>query len=166
MFNRVILIGRVGRDPEPRYMESGERGVLNFTLATNRRYQDRNGQWQDDTQWHNIVFWGSRNLDRLAEKLRKGTLVMVEGEIRYRKWQDRNGVTHIAAEIYAFRVAPLEKRTADTQTPEPAATEEPGTPIDTPSEEELPQTTATESEEELPQVPPEEMDETKDDLPF
>ncbi len=180
MFNRVILIGRVGRDAEYRYAAGGDRVAITFTLATGKRYQDRTGEWQEDTQWHNIIFWGNRGMERICERLKKGALVLVEGEIRYRKWEDRNGNTRYTTEIYAFRVAPLEKRSAESQpSTEPSAT-------DTlpPSEEELPQTGIGASEEETPQTPvdtgdssfsqipesdvDEELgtDDTKDDLPF
>lgn len=119
MFNRVILIGRLGRDTEPRYMADGQRGVLNFSIATNRRWRDKEGNWQDTTQWHNIVYWG-RNVRQMSEWLKKGTLVMVEGEIRYRQWEDKEGKMHDVTEIYAFRLLSLERRERDTLPTEPS----------------------------------------------
>ena len=110
MYNKVILIGHLGKDTEPRYMQDGESGVLNFTVATNRSWRDKDGNWQTDTQWHNIVFWRNRGLESLSARLRKGTLAMIEGEIQHRQWEDKNGDTHYITEIRAYKVIPLEKR--------------------------------------------------------
>ena len=118
MYNRVVLIGRIGRDTEPRYMPDGERGVLNFSIATNRRWQDKDGNWKDSTQWHNIVYW-PRNARQVSERLKKGVLVMVEGEIRYRQWEDKDGATHDRTEIYANRVLSLERREREAAAAEP-----------------------------------------------
>ena len=110
MFNKVILIGNLGRDAEARYMQDGENGVLNFTLATNKSWRDKDGNWQQKTQWHNIVFWSRHGLDYLTERLRKGTLAMVEGEVEYRQWEDKDGVTHYKTEIRAYKLKSLERR--------------------------------------------------------
>ncbi len=146
MFNKAILIGRLGRDTEPRYMADGKRGVLNFSIATSNRWQDRDGNWQETTQWHNIVYW-SKNPGPISERLKKGALVMVEGEIRYRKWEDKDGKVHDITEINARRVLTLEKR----DRVESAAGNR---------EEEIPN--AAQQESGSPQTP----SETEDDLPF
>ena len=98
-FNKVLLIGNVGRDPEVRHLEGGS-AVANFTLATSERFKDKNGATQDITEWHNIVCW--RNLAELSEKyIRKGSQIFVEGKIRTRNWTDQTGNKRYTTEILA-----------------------------------------------------------------
>ncbi len=107
-FNKVLLIGNVGRDPEVRHLESGV-AVASFTLATTERYKDRNGTLQDQTEWHNIVCW--RNLAELSEKyIGKGTQIFVEGKIRTRSWQDQTGQKRYTTEIVADNIRLLGKK--------------------------------------------------------
>lgn len=98
--NRVTLIGRLGQDPEIRYLENGV-AVGRFSLATTERYQDNEGNWQDrPTEWHNIVVW--RYLAERAEKeLKKGMAVYVEGQINYRTYDDKDGVQKKITDILA-----------------------------------------------------------------
>jgi single-strand DNA-binding protein len=102
MINKVTLIGNLGGDPEVRHLENGT-AVGRFSLATNENYKDKDGNWQKQTEWHNVVIW--RDLAERAEKqLKKGMLVFVEGKISYRKYtgtdgQERN-VTDIVASAY------------------------------------------------------------------
>ncbi len=85
--NKVILVGRLGKDPETRYMTSGE-AVTNATLATSENWKDKNGEKQERTEWHNLVFY--RRLAEVAgEYLKKGSQVYIEGKIQTRKWQDK-----------------------------------------------------------------------------
>jgi single-strand DNA-binding protein len=85
--NKVILVGRLGKDPETRYMTSGE-AVTNATLATSENCKDKSGEKQEKTEWHNLVFY--RRLAEVAgEYLKKGSQVYVEGKIQTRKWQDK-----------------------------------------------------------------------------
>ncbi len=85
--NKVILVGRLGKDPETRYMTNGE-AVTNATLATSENWKDKNGEKQERTEWHNLVFY--RRLAEIAgEYLRKGSQVYIEGKIQTRKWQDK-----------------------------------------------------------------------------
>ncbi len=85
--NKVILVGRLGKDPETRYMTSGE-AVTNVTLATSENWKDKNGEKQEKTEWHNLVFY--RRLAEVAgEYLKKGSQIYVEGKIQTRKWQDK-----------------------------------------------------------------------------
>ncbi len=85
--NKVILVGRLGKDPETRYMTSGE-AVTNATLATSENWKDKNGEKQEKTEWHNLVFY--RRLAEIAgEYLKKGSQVYIEGKIQTRKWQDK-----------------------------------------------------------------------------
>lgn len=107
-FNKVLLIGNAGRDPEVRHLESGI-AVASFTLATTERYKDRNGVMQDQTEWHNIVCW--RNLAELSEKyISKGTQIFVEGKIRTRSWTDQTGQKRFTTEIVADNIRLLGRK--------------------------------------------------------
>lgn len=110
--NKVILIGNLGKDPEVRHLESGV-SVANFTLATTENYKDRTGQKQSQTEWHNIVVW--RGLAEVAEKyLKKGSQIYVEGKLRSRSWNDKDGVTRYTTEIVADNFTMLgSKRDSD-----------------------------------------------------
>ncbi len=115
-YNKVVLIGRLGKDADLRFTQNGERGVLNFTMATSKRYRERDGNWKEETQWHTIVYWVTRNFEAIHERLKKGALVLVEGEIAYRTWEDKSNVTHNVTEIRALKVVPLEKSSAEVGT--------------------------------------------------
>lgn len=107
-FNKVLLIGNTGKEPEVRHLESGV-AVATFTLATTERYKDRNGVFQDQTEWHNIVCW--RNLAELSEKyIGKGTQIFVEGKIRTRSWTDQNGQKRFTTEIVADNIRLLGRK--------------------------------------------------------
>jgi len=95
--NKVILVGRLGKDPETRYMTSGE-AVTNATLATSETWKDKAGEKQEKTEWHSLVFY--RRLAEVAgEYLKKGSQVYIEGKIQTRKWQDKEGVDRYTTEI-------------------------------------------------------------------
>jgi len=95
--NKVILIGNLGKDPEVRYLDNGV-AVANFSLATTENYKNKAGERVSQTEWHNIVLW--RGLAEVAEKwLKKGSSVYVEGKIRTRKWEDKDGNTRYSTEI-------------------------------------------------------------------
>lgn len=97
MLNKVILIGRLGRDPEVRYMPNGE-AVCNFSIATSETWNDRNGQRQERTEWHNITMY--RRLAEIAgQYLKKGREVYIEGRIQSRKYTGKDGVERTAYEI-------------------------------------------------------------------
>jgi single-strand DNA-binding protein len=85
--NKVMLIGNLGKDPEVKYTPSGT-PVAKLTLATNERYKDKDGQWQDRTEWHNIVLW-QRLAEIAGEYLKKGGKVYVEGRLQTRSWDDK-----------------------------------------------------------------------------
>ena len=97
--NKVILIGRLGRDPEVKYTPSGQ-AVAKFSIATDETYKDRNGEQQRRTEWHNIVAW-RRLAEICGEYLVKGKLVYIEGRLRTRKWEDREGNKRSTTEIEA-----------------------------------------------------------------
>lgn len=86
--NKVILIGNLGKDPEVKYTPSGT-PVAKFSLATNERYKDKNGQWQDRTEWHNLVAW-QRTAEIIGEYVKKGSKIYVEGSLRTSSWDDKN----------------------------------------------------------------------------
>ena len=97
--NKVILVGNLGKDPEVRHLEGGA-VVAKFPLATSETYKTKDGQRVDQTEWHNIVMW--RGLAESAEKyLHKGTLVYIEGKIRTRSWEDKEGHKRYATEVVA-----------------------------------------------------------------
>ena len=99
MLNKVILIGRLGRDPEVRYMQNGE-AVCNFSVATSESWKDQSGQRQERVEWHNITMY--RRLAEIAgQYLKKGSQVYLEGKIQSRKYQDKNGAERTAYDIIA-----------------------------------------------------------------
>ena len=95
--NKVILIGRLGRDPEVRHMPNGE-AVCNFSIATSETWKDQHGQKQERTEWHNITLY--RRLAEVAgQYLKKGSLVYIEGRIQSRKYTGKDGIERTAYEI-------------------------------------------------------------------
>ena len=97
MLNKVILIGRLGKDPEVRYMPNSE-AVCNFSVATSESWKDQNGQRQERTEWHNITMY--RKLAEIAgQYLKKGSQVYLEGKIQTRKYTDKNGIERTAYDI-------------------------------------------------------------------
>ena len=85
--NKVILIGNLGKDPEVKFTPSGT-PVAKFALATNERFKDKNGEWQDRTEWHNVVLW-QRLAEIAGEYLKKGGKVYIEGRLQTRSWDDK-----------------------------------------------------------------------------
>jgi single-strand DNA-binding protein len=108
MVNKVILIGRLGKDPDVRYTPDGTM-VTTFTLATDEQWKDKNGEKVQKTEWHRIVAWG-----KLAEicgnYLVKGKLVFVEGRIQTRSWEDKEGVKRFTTEIIASNMQMLDSK--------------------------------------------------------
>ena len=100
--NKVILIGNLGKDPETRYLPSGD-AVANFSIATTEVFKDKSGAKQEHTEWHRISFFG-RQAEIAGEYLKKGSPVYVEGRIRTRKWQDKEGVEKYSTEIVGERM--------------------------------------------------------------
>ena len=109
--NKVMLIGRLGRDPEIRYTQSGQ-PVANFSIATDETYMGKDGQKVEKTEWHKIVVWG-KQAEFCGNYLTKGRLVYVEGKIETRKWQDQNGQDRYSTEIKADRVQGLDSRQSE-----------------------------------------------------
>lgn len=107
--NRVTLIGNLGKDPDLQFLE-GNIGVAKFPLATTETYKDRNGKLISQTEWHTVVLW--RGLAELAQKyLHKGSLVYIEGRLKTRSWEDKEGVKKFATEVIGDNLIMLDKRT-------------------------------------------------------
>ena len=111
MLNRVMLIGRLGKNPELRFTEAGT-PIANFSLATERTWRDETGQRQSEVDWHNIVCWG-RLGEIVKNNLAKGRLVYVEGRLQTRSWEDTNQVRHYRTEVVAEQVKFLERKAED-----------------------------------------------------
>ena len=130
--NKVILVGNLGKDPEVRYLEGGT-AVANFPIATSETYKDKtSGERKTNTEWHNIVVW--RGLAEIAEKyLKKGAQIYLEGKLRTRQWQDKDGNNRYTTEVVADNLQMLGKKddniasgnTAQTSSPAPAKLENP-----------------------------------------
>ncbi|SRR5579871_3229698 len=95
--NKVILVGRLGRDPETRYTGSGQ-AVCNFSLATDETYKDRSGERQKRTEWHKIVVWG-KQAEIAQQYLKKGAQIYLEGRIQSREWMDKENQKRTSFEI-------------------------------------------------------------------
>ncbi len=95
--NKVILVGRLGQDPEVRYTPSGA-AVANFSVATNEAWTDKSGQKQERAEWHKVVVWG-KQAELCKQYLAKGRQVYLEGRLQTRQWQDKEGQTRYTTEI-------------------------------------------------------------------
>jgi len=149
--NKVILVGNLGKDPEVRYLEGGT-AVANFPIATSETFKDRtSGEKKTNTEWHNIVVW--RGLAEIAEKyLKKGSQIYLEGKLRTRQWQDKDGNNRYTTEIVADNLQMLGRKD-DSSTPPAIA------PTNAPTNAPVKETPAT----------PSEIDKSTnevDDLPF
>ena len=142
--NKVILIGRLGKDPDMRYTPSGT-AVANFSLATNTAFKDSDGNWTDKTEWHNIVSFG-RTAEIAGEYLKKGKLVYIDGRLQTSSWEDQNGQKRYKTEIVATELQLIGSRGEGESGADSSATD---------TEDEVP---ATED------MPP--NNEEEDDLPF
>ncbi len=108
MINKVVLIGHLGQDPEVKHLESGV-AVANFSVATKEIYKDKNGEKVTQTEWHRVVMW--RGLAEVAEKyLNKGELVYIEGRLRTRSWDDKDGNKRFTTEVFADVMKMLGKK--------------------------------------------------------
>lgn len=132
--NKVILVGNAGKDPEVRHLDTGV-AVANFPLATSETYTAKNGEKVSTTEWHNIVLW--RGLADVAEKwVKKGDQLYIEGKIRTRSYEDKEGNKRYMTEIYGDTMRMLGKKSAPPKTDEqntgstsePAAVQKPAAP--------------------------------------
>ena len=116
--NKVILIGNLGADPETRYLPSGD-AVTNISVATTDQWKDKSGEKQEHTEWHRVAFFG-KTAEIAGEYLKKGSPVYIEGRIRTRKWQDKEGQDRYTTEIVADSMQMLGSRAgAGEPRPEP-----------------------------------------------
>ena len=112
--NKVILVGNVGKDPETKHLDKGV-AVSNFPLATSESYTAKTGEKISNTEWHNIVAW--RGLAEVVEKyVKKGSRLYVEGRIKTRNWDDKEGVKHYITEIFAENIELLDRREGQAET--------------------------------------------------
>lgn len=120
MLNKVQLIGRTGKDPEVKHLDSGST-VASFTLATSEKFKDKSGETKEKTEWHNCQAWGK--LAEIIEKyLTKGKLIFVEGKIQYREYENKDGQKVRTTEIVLSDMKMLEKREANQAQSEPQNT--------------------------------------------
>jgi single-strand DNA-binding protein len=117
MLNKVMLIGRLGRDPELRYSQNGA-PVATLNLATDESYTDREGNKVDRAEWHRVVVF-QRSAENCANYLAKGSLIYVEGSLQTRKWQDQQGQDRYTTEVRAHRVQFLDRRGDGGKQPQP-----------------------------------------------
>lgn len=104
--NKVILVGRLGKDPEVRYT-SGGKAVANFSVATDESYKDNNGEKVKKTEWHNIVVWGNSVENFVQKYLHKGDMVYIEGKLQTRSWDDKDGNKKYTTEINVMDIKGL-----------------------------------------------------------
>lgn len=114
--NKVILIGNLGKDPETRYLQNGD-AVTTITLATTDTWKDKNGEKQEKTEWHRVVFY--RKLAEIAgEYLKKGRSVYIEGRLETKKWTDKQGIERYTTQIVAADMKMLGNRSTSTNEPD------------------------------------------------
>ncbi len=152
MVNQVTLIGRLGADPEVRRLESGV-AVARLRMATNESYKDKNGEWQDITEWHTVILWRGA-AERAENQLKKGNLIYVQGKLTTRKWQDKDGNDRYNTEVSGNIFRLLERK------------EQQGGGNYFPTEEPPNVNTKTETTETATPVVEDNSDAIADDLPF
>ncbi|MBN2280079.1 MAG: single-stranded DNA-binding protein [Candidatus Marinimicrobia bacterium] len=103
--NKVILIGRLGQEPELKTIPSGQ-SVANISIATSEKFKNNKGEFTEKTEWHRCVCWG-QTAEFVGKYLNKGALVYVEGKLQTRKWQDKNGNNQYSTEIHVNQLTPL-----------------------------------------------------------
>ena len=151
--NKVILVGRLGRDPETRYMPNGD-AITNFSLATDEQWRDRNGERQTRTEWHNITLFGK--LGEIAgQYLRKGSQVFIEGKIQSRKYTGKDGIERTAYDIIGNEMKMLGNRNDGSDSGNNNAAPPTSNPPPAPRRQPPQQT---------PTTPP--IDDIDDDIPF
>ncbi len=106
--NKVLLIANLGKDPEVRYTASGT-AVASFSLATSEKFKNKGGEWEERTEWHNVILWG-RLAEIAGEYLSKGKTVYIEGRLQTRKWQDKDGKDRFTTEIVGEKMQMLSRK--------------------------------------------------------
>ena len=154
--NKVILIGRVGKDPEVRYMPNGE-AVANFSIATSETWKDKSGVKQEKTEWHNCVAY-RRLAEVIGEYVKKGALLYVEGKLQTRKWQTKEGQDRYSTEIIVNEMTMLGSKQG--------ATDAQNHPAQEPHGSSAPARTQAPSARNKPAATPGNFDNFDDDIPF
>lgn len=108
--NRVMLIGNLGKDPEQRTLDNGSNRVT-FSIATSEKYQDKEGNWQENTEWHDIVLWRIQ-ADNAMKYLKKGSTIFLEGKLTHRTWQDAENKSRKTTEVVGSMFKVLERRSS------------------------------------------------------
>ena len=122
--NKVVLVGRLGKDPEIRTMPNGK-SVANFSVATSRQWKNQNGEKQEETEWSNIVAY-DKLADIIGKYLRKGSQVYLEGRLQTRRWQDKEGKDRYTTEIIASEMQMLDgKKDSGVSSEAPAPANQP-----------------------------------------
>jgi len=106
--NKVILLGAVGQDPEVRYMTNGN-AACNFSMATSDKWKDKEGVWQESTEWHRVVSFG-KLAEIIGQYVKKGSKLYIEGKIQTRKWTDKNGHDKYTTEVVASQMQFLDSK--------------------------------------------------------
>jgi single-strand DNA-binding protein len=152
--NKVILIGNLGRDPEVRYMPSGD-AVANITIATTETWKDKGGEKQEQTEWHRVAMFG-KTAEIAGEYLKKGSQVYIEGKLQTRKWTDKEGQERYTTEIRADRMQMLGSRSGGSERMAP------------PEEDAPPRATGAPAPAKKPAAPAKGggFDDIEDDIPF
>jgi single-strand DNA-binding protein len=122
MLNKVILIGNMGADPELRFMPNGN-GVASVSIATTKRYKDKEGNKQEKTEWHRVIFF-NKLAEIVGEYVKKGSQIYVEGELQTRKWQDKDGQDRYTTEIIASEMKMLGGKGDAKQSAQPSQAEQ------------------------------------------
>lgn len=117
--NKVMVIGRLGRDPEMRYTPGGS-PVTTFSVATSRQWKDGSGETREETEWFNVVAW-NKLAEICKEYLRKASRVYIEGRLQTRQWQDQEGQTHYRTEVIATDMIILDSRSDSRSLREPTS---------------------------------------------
>jgi len=132
--NKVIIVGRVGKDPETRYMTNGE-AVANCSAATSEKWTDKSGDKQEKTEWHNLTFY-RRLAEVVGEYVKKGSLIYVEGKLQTRKWQDKEGKDRYTTEIIVDKLELLGGKSSGE--PRERTTAEPERAVDNNFDDDIP----------------------------
>lgn len=129
--NKVMLLGNVGTDPELKHTQSGQ-AILRLRLATSERYKDKQGEYQERTEWHTVIMWGKRG-EGLSRVLEKGSRIFVEGSLQTRSWETDDGSKRSATEINARNILFAGGRREKQRDPEPRSA-----PVDDFGEDDIP----------------------------
>ncbi len=135
--NRVQILGYLGRDPELRYTQGGE-PVASINVATSNKFKTREGKEKEETEWHRVTVWG-KSAESCEEYLEKGSMVLVEGRLQTRPWEDKDGVKHYSTDIVAQFVHFLDRKPSGSRPPHPVGSAPPDdAPRPDPSDTEIP----------------------------